>query len=179
MPLVVFGMGSVILSVWWKVLEEDWQAASSIEIAAIWPLTVLSNLIAQTVPFNAIFLVSDTNQIWRLIANMALFLMPFLAGAFFLGIVFLKSGRTFGRAYFAELVGSGIASTLVPGARSVWAPETLLSLTVPCGGAGCGRRHRGDGGCARDRRADGRRGRGPCAPSIAPVRQREGCRSWA
>ncbi len=35
-------------------------------------------------------------------------LTPFLAGAVFLGCVFLKSNRTFGRVYFADLAGSGL-----------------------------------------------------------------------
>ena len=66
----------------------------------------VSNLIAQQVPFNAIFLVSDPAQKWRLTANFLLYLLPFVSGAVFLGTVFLKAQRTFGRFYFADLVGS-------------------------------------------------------------------------
>lgn len=137
LAMLGFGLASVILSIRRKWFEAHWRAASSVSIFAIGPLTVLSNLAAQMVPFNAIFLVSDANQIWRLVANLALFLMPFLAGAFFLGIVFLKSGKTFGRAYFADLVGSGVASILVLGASYVLPPERLLSLPLLLWGAGC------------------------------------------
>ena len=57
--------------------------------SARWPSR--ANLLAQQVPFNAIFLVSDPAQKWRLLANFVLYLLPFLAGALFLGIVFLRS----------------------------------------------------------------------------------------
>jgi len=137
LAMLGFGLASVILSIWRKWFEANWQAASSATIIAIGPLTVLSNLVAQTVPFNPIFLLSDSNQIWRLVANLALFLMPFLAGAFFLGLVFLKSGKTFGRIYFADLVGSGVASILVLGASYALPPERLLSLPLLLWGAGC------------------------------------------
>ena len=50
-----------------------------------------ANLAAQQLPFNPIFLVSDTQQKWRLVANFALYLLPFLAGGLFLGTVFLRT----------------------------------------------------------------------------------------
>ena len=40
------------------------------------PLMVAANLAAQQVPFNAIFLVSDPAQKWRLFANFLLYLLP-------------------------------------------------------------------------------------------------------
>ena len=55
-----------------------------------------------------IFLVSDPAQKWKLLAIFLAELTPFLAGAVFLGCVFLKSNRTFGRVYFADLAGSGL-----------------------------------------------------------------------
>ena len=42
-------------------------------------------------PFNAIFLISDPMQKWRLFANFVLYMLPFLAGALYLGTVFLKA----------------------------------------------------------------------------------------
>ena len=82
---------------------------------------VVSNLVAQQVPFNAIFLVSDPMQKWRLLANFVLYFLPFLAGALFLGTVFLKAQKTFNRVYFADLVGSGLCG-LSRAARDVCLP---------------------------------------------------------
>ena len=42
------------------------------------PLTVAANLARPAVPFNAIFIVSDPAQKWRLAANFVLYLLPFL-----------------------------------------------------------------------------------------------------
>ena len=39
-------------------------------------------------------------------------MLPFLAGAFYLGTVFLKAQRIFGRVYFADLTGSGLCGLL-------------------------------------------------------------------
>ena len=39
-------------------------------------------------------------------------LLPFLAGAFFLGTVFLKAHKVFGRVYFADLTGAGLCGLL-------------------------------------------------------------------
>ena len=74
---------------------------------------VVCNLVAQQVPFNAIFLISDPMQKWRLFANFVLYFLPFLAGALYLGVVFLKARKSFNRVYFADLVGSGLCGLSV------------------------------------------------------------------
>ena len=75
------------------------------------PLAVAANLYVQHLGFNAIFLVSDPAQKWKLLAIFLAELTPFLAGAFFLGCVFLRSNRIFGRVYFADLAGAGLAAS--------------------------------------------------------------------
>ncbi|MEO9167864.1 MAG: hypothetical protein ABI230_05630, partial [Aestuariivirga sp.] len=90
------------------------------------PLAVGANLAAQQVPFNAIFLISDPAQKWRLVANFLLYFLPFLAGAFFLGSVFLKARSVFARVYFADLAGSGLSGLAMLGAMYVLAPADLI-----------------------------------------------------
>ena len=87
---------------------------------------VVCNLAAQQVPFNAIFLVSDPMQKWRLFANFVLYFLPFLAGALYLGIVFLKAQKTFNRVYFADLVGSGLCGLSVLLAMYFFRPDDLI-----------------------------------------------------
>ena len=94
------------------------------------PLMVGANLLAQQIPFNAIFLVSDPAQKWRLFGNFLLYMLPFLAGAFFLGTVFLKAQRIFGRVYFADLTGSGLCGLLFLLAMYVFRPENLLIVPL-------------------------------------------------
>jgi hypothetical protein len=73
--------------------------------------------------------VSDPAQKWRLVANFLLYLLPFLAGAVFLGTVFLKAQKSFGRVYFADLAGSGLCGLTLLGAMYLFAPDDLI--TVP------------------------------------------------
>ena len=90
------------------------------------PLAVAANLIAQQVPFNAIFLVSDPNQKYRLLANFLLYFTPFLAGAAFLGSVFLKAKEGFNRVYFADLAGLRPVRSRLSLAMYVFAPQDLI-----------------------------------------------------
>jgi spermidine synthase len=57
-------------------------------------------------------------------------LLPFLAGAVFLGCVFLKSNRTFGRVYFADLAGSGLCGLVFLGAMYFLKPEDLIAAPL-------------------------------------------------
>src|SRR3954452_22754613 len=103
-----FGLTSAVMCVGKGWSERHWIAAVKGALLAFGPLMVVRNLAAQQVPFNAIFLISDPMQKWRLFANFVLYFLPFLAGALYLGTVFLKAQKTFNRVYFADLVGSGL-----------------------------------------------------------------------
>ena len=65
-------------------------------------------------------------------------MLPFLPGAFFLGTVFLKAQRSFGRIYFADLTGSGLCGLLVLAAVAVVPPEHLLLVPLLLWLAGSG-----------------------------------------
>ena len=74
---------------------------------------------------------SDPAQKWRLLANFLLYLLPFLAGALFLGTVFLKGDRIFARVYFADMVGAGLGGLVFLGMMFLIPPEDLI--VVPLG----------------------------------------------
>ncbi|HTJ58994.1 MAG TPA: hypothetical protein VL418_15755 [Devosiaceae bacterium] len=130
LALLGFSLSSVVIFIGKGWFERHWRGAASTALVLFGPLTVAANLAAQTVPFNAIFLISDPAQKWRLFANFLLYLLPFLAGAFFLGIVFLKSRTGFGRVYFADLTGSGIAGLVILGAMYFFAPEKIIAVPL-------------------------------------------------
>ncbi|WP_421916696.1 hypothetical protein [Mesorhizobium sp.] len=130
LAMLGFSLSSVVIFAGKDWFDRHWQGAATSALLLIGPLAVGSNLVAQTVPFNAIFLVSDPAQKWRLLANFLLYLLPFLAGAFFLGIVFLKSRTAFGRVYFADLTGSGLAGLVVLVSMYVFAPETIIVVPL-------------------------------------------------
>lgn len=121
-----FGLTSAVMCVGKGWFERHWQGAVKGALLAFGPLMVVCNLAAQQVPFNAIFLVSDPTQKWRLFANFVLYFLPFLAGALYLGVVFLKAQKTFNRVYFADLVGSGLCGLSVLLAMYIWRPDDLI-----------------------------------------------------
>ena len=115
LAMLGFGLTSAIMCVRKGWFERHWQRVAMTSLLLFGPLTVAANLAAQQIPFNAIFLVSDPAQKWRLFGNFLLYMLPFLAGAFYLGTVFLKAQRIFGRVYFADLDGLGPVRAAVPG----------------------------------------------------------------
>ena len=130
LALLGFSLSSVVIFIGKEFFDRHWRGAATVALLAFGPLTVIANLVAQMVPFNAIFIVSDPAQKWRLLANFVLYLLPFLAGAFFLGIVFLRSRSGFGRVYFADLTGSGIAGLVILGALYLFAPEQIIAVPL-------------------------------------------------
>ena len=137
LALLGFGLASAFMCIAEGWFYSHWRGAAGTALVVFGPLTVITNLLAQQIPFNAIFIVSDPAQKWRLAANFVLYLMPFVAGAFFLGIVFLKSRKTFGRVYFADLAGAGLAGLVVLGAMYVFAPENLITAPLLLWFGGC------------------------------------------
>jgi spermidine synthase len=136
LAMLGFSLASVVIFVAKGWFETHWRGSAAMALLLFGPLTVATNLIAQMVPFNAIFLISDPVQKWRLFANFLLYLLPFLSGAFFLGIIFLKNREGFGRVYFADLTGSGLAGFVVLLAMYVFAPEHLIAVPLLLWGAG-------------------------------------------
>ncbi|MFO1085319.1 MAG: hypothetical protein U1E21_12195 [Reyranellaceae bacterium] len=121
-----FGLTSAVMCVAKGWFERHWEGSVKGALLAFGPLMVVCNLAAQQVPFNAIFLVSDPMQKWRLLANFVLYFLPFLAGALYLGVVFLKAQKTFNRVYFADLVGSGLCGLTVLLAMYFYRPDDLI-----------------------------------------------------
>ena len=129
LAMLGFGLASLIMCLARAWFDLHWRVAAGLALLLVGPLTVAATLIAQELPFNPVFLVSDPTQKWRLLANFLLYFTPFFAAAFFLATVFLKSREAFGQVYFADLTGSGLAGLGVLAAMYVFPPE--LIITVP------------------------------------------------
>jgi len=130
LAMLGFGLTSAVMCVAKDWFQRHWRGAASVALALFGPLAVGANLYVQRLGFNAIFLVSDPAQKWRLLQIFLADLTPFLAGAVFLGCVFLKSNRTFGRVYFADLVGSGLCGLVFLGAMYLFRPENLIAVPL-------------------------------------------------
>jgi hypothetical protein len=121
-----FGLASALMCIGTGFFDRHWRLSAASSLMLFGPLAVGANLSAQQVPFNAIFLISDPAQKWRLVANFLLYFLPFLAGAFFLGSVFLRARSVFARVYFADLAGSGVSGLAMLGSMYVLAPADLI-----------------------------------------------------
>ena len=133
LAMLAFGLVSAVMCIGKFWFARHWQGVAAAALIGFAPLLVGANLMAQQVPFNAIFLVSDPAQKWRLFANFVLYLLPFLAGALFLGTVFLKADRFFARVYFADLVGAGIGGLVFLGSLFFIPPADLVVVPLVLG----------------------------------------------
>jgi len=130
LAMLGFGLTSAVMCIAKGWFERHWQGVAAAALFLFGPLMVAANLLAQQIPFNAIFLISDPMQKWRLFGNFLLYMCPFLAGAVFLGTVFLKAQKIFNRAYFADLTGSGIGGLLFLAAMFWINPENLIVVPL-------------------------------------------------
>src|SRR5882757_7600755 len=130
LAMLGFGLTSAIMCISKDWFDRHWRGVAATALLLFGPLTVTANFVAQQIPFNAIFLVSDPMQKWRLAANFLLYMLPFLAGAFFLGTVFLKAHKVFGRVYFADLTGAGLCGLLFLLAMYFVIPDDLIIMPL-------------------------------------------------
>jgi hypothetical protein len=130
LAMMGFGLTSVVMCAANAWFERNWNLVANLALLSFGPLMVIANLLAQQIPFNAIFLISDPVQKWKLFGNFVLYLTPFLAGAFFLGAVFLRMKDVFGRVYFADLVGAGAGGLLLLGCLYLFRPENLIVVPL-------------------------------------------------
>jgi spermidine synthase len=130
LAMLGFGLASAVMTVAKDWFARNWRAAATVSLALFGPLAVAANLYVQHLGFNAIFLVSDPAQKWKLLAIFLAELTPFLAGAFFLGCVFLRSNRIFGRVYFADLAGAGLCGLVFLLAMYVFTPANLIAAPL-------------------------------------------------
>ncbi|MHC1742663.1 MAG: hypothetical protein AB9873_06475 [Syntrophobacteraceae bacterium] len=125
-----FGVFSTILCIWKEAFKRRIEAWAAMAVLVIGPMMVLANGAAQQVPFNPIFLVSDPVQKFYLAAYFLLYFIPFLFGAMFLGLFFLMGQREFGKAYFANMAGSGLGGMILFVAMFFVLPEHLLIVPL-------------------------------------------------
>ena len=137
LAMLGFGLASATMVVAKDWFTHHWRSAASVSLALFGPLAVAANLYVQHLGFNAIFLISDPAQKWKLLQIFLAELTPFLAGAFFLGCVFLRSNRTFGRVYFADLAGAGLCGLVVLLAMYVFTPANLIAAPLALWFAAC------------------------------------------
>ena len=137
LAMLGFGLTSAVMASAKSWFSRHWQGAATAGLGLMGPLAVAANLYIQQLKFNPIYLVSDPNQKWKLLAIFLASLTPFLGGAVFLGCVFLKSNKTFGRVYFADFAGSGLSGLVFLGAMYLLNPVNLIAAPLALWLAAC------------------------------------------
>jgi spermidine synthase len=130
LAMLGFGLTSAVMCISKDWFDRHWRGVATASLMLFGPLAIAANLLAQQIPFNAIFLISDPMQKWRLTGNFLLYMLPFLAGALYLGTVFLKANKIFGRVYFADLSGAGICGLAFLVAMYLLPPENLIVVPL-------------------------------------------------
>src|ERR1700690_226397 len=74
LAMLGFGLTSAIMCVAKDWFERHWHGVAAASLFLFGPLMVAANLLAQQIPFNAIFLISDSTQKWRLFGNFILYM---------------------------------------------------------------------------------------------------------
>jgi spermidine synthase len=125
-----FGLASAIMCVARDHFHRRAIGWSTGALLAFGPLLVLGNWVAQSLGFNPIFLSAGPAQFWILLGVVGCYFMPFLASALFLGSAFLIGAARFGRVYFADLFGAGLAGILFLGALALVPPADLFLVPL-------------------------------------------------
>jgi SAM-dependent methyltransferase len=137
LAMLGFGLTSAVMASAKGWFQRHWQGAATVGLGLMGPLAVAANLYIQSLKFNPIYLVSDPNQKWKLLEIFLASVTPFLGGALFLGCVFLKSNKTFGRVYFADLAGSGLSGLVFLASMYVLTPVNLIAAPLALWLAAC------------------------------------------
>jgi predicted membrane-bound spermidine synthase len=137
LAMLGFGLTSAVMASAKNWFARHWFVLATIGLGLMGPLAVGANLFIQQLGFNPIYLVSDPNQKWKLLNIFLASLTPFLGGALFLGCVFLKTNKTFGRVYFADLAGAGLSGLVFLGAMYLFPPVNLIAAPLALWFAAC------------------------------------------
>ena len=111
--LLGIGLAGIILTFIEKTVMKRPEMYMSI-IAILLPLFMSASVIlAQMVPFNPIFLASDTRQLWFIGAYYIIYGLPFFLIAAFTGIAFILLREKIQKVYFWNMIGSGIGGLFI------------------------------------------------------------------
>lgn len=125
-----FGVFSTVLCVARGHFRRHWDRWLETALILTGPAFLLANTVAQRLPFNPILLLSDPWQKYYLLGYFLLYLVPFLLGAMFVGLIFLRGQGEFGRVYCANMTGSGLGGLVMLPAMYFIPPDLLYALPL-------------------------------------------------
>ena len=123
-----FGVMSAAMCVSTPTFRKYWRPLIASALVIFGPLMLLSNSVAQSLGFNPIELIANPEQKFKLFTLFLVYFIPFLPGALFLGLVFMRGQAVFGKVYFADLTGSGLCGLVFLGGLYFVPPDWILLI---------------------------------------------------
>jgi spermidine synthase len=124
--LLGIGLAGIILTFIEKQVRERPEMILSI-LAIILPLFMAAAVVlAQMVPFNPIFLASDSRQLWFIGAYYIIYGIPFFIVAAFVGVSFIALSNKIQGVYFWNMIGSGVGGLFIVVFMFLLPPQYLL-----------------------------------------------------
>jgi hypothetical protein len=124
--LLAIGLAGIILTFIEDKVRQRPEMYMSI-LAILLPLFMSGAVIlAQMVPFNPIFLASDSRQLWFIGAYYIIYGLPFFIIAAFVGITFITLSDRIQGVYFWNMIGSGVGGLFIVVFMFFLPPQYLL-----------------------------------------------------
>jgi len=124
--LLGIGLAGIILTFVEESIRKRPETYLSILSIALPAFMTASVILAQMVPFNPIFLASDTRQLWFIGAYYVIYGFPFFIIAAYVGISFIALSDKIQGVYFWNMLGSGLGGLFIVLFMFFLPPQYLL-----------------------------------------------------
>jgi spermidine synthase len=131
--LLGFGASGAFLALAQDWLKRRFVLVFAANAALFGILALVSFALGERVPFNALEVVWNPEQLLYLAVLYGLFTMPFFCGANCIGLALACFGERIGLVYCWNLIGSGIGALAVVAALFLFTPSDTLLLVVGLG----------------------------------------------
>ncbi|MCL1817902.1 MAG: hypothetical protein FWG35_03155 [Spirochaetaceae bacterium] len=124
--LLGIGLSGIILTFLSGWVERWSETILSVSAISLPLLMSLATIAAQLVPFNPVFLASDSRQLWFIGAYYVIYGLPFFAIAVFIGVSFLTLREQIQKVYFWNMIGSGVGGFFIIVFMFLLPPQYLI-----------------------------------------------------
>jgi spermidine synthase len=132
--LLGIGLSGIILTFIDEWVEKHSETILSVISLCLPFLRAGATIVAQMVPFNPVFLGSDSRQIWFIGAYYVIYALPFFGVAAFTGVAFIDLRSRIQKVYFWNMIGSGVGGFFIILFMFLLSPQYLilpiLGLTI-------------------------------------------------
>jgi SAM-dependent methyltransferase len=111
--LLGIGISGIILTFLADWVRPRADAILSVCAISLPLLLALAVITAQMVPFNPVFLASDSRQLWFIGAYYIIYGLPFFIIAVFTGVAFVALRKEIQKVYFWNMIGSGVGGIFI------------------------------------------------------------------